>query len=116
MTHMPTRRTGYLTKSGKFFDTEKEAEYQESFEELREAALSKEYDPDAIVQACQSLHAEIIRYCNAFVDHYPTDFARAEEAAPPIQQQPTGSDEPMPDVGSRKRTKTIFKQREGDGT
>jgi len=114
---------GYLTSDKEFFHTAEEAEAHEAHQALIEAATEKDYDPNAIVQACQSLRSEIKRYIDAEVaaeavttysprpnDHQADDRSTEADNAGALEQS-SGSDEPVPDMGRGVRSTRVRKQR-----
>ena len=97
---------GFLTEDDTFFDDKHAAELYEAELELRQACDKPNIDDDKLIGYLITLQPQIQRYFNALEKHN-ADNGKAEEVAAPELEQPTRSDEPVPDVGGRTRTKRV---------
>lgn len=57
--------TGFLTNDGKFFETDREAEFHEAEQELQELARVQGIDPHRLMEAVWDLRIPIRRYIDA---------------------------------------------------
>lgn len=109
---------GYLTVDGKFFADENQARLHEAEERLTDTLVSARVDPAKVMSLLDTYTAQIEEYINARkqvpqvdsvsdIDSDQADDTRTSEDTSGDFEQPTGSAEPVSNVGRRSRSKRV---------
>jgi len=128
--------TGFIAKDGTFFEVRNEAELYEADQALTDALTERGVDPDKFIEHAVALRLLVERYFNAkeaidndkepeFVTWHGNQANLGEhdahdggtkEGLDTLLEQPSSSDQPVPNVGRRSQSKKVRDNSKGDGS